>query len=957
MTALVRNGSVGLLVILGCTIFLANAGLLILQLLAGRYLSPFIGSSVETWTCVIAVFLSGIALGNAIGGRLADRSPKLQTLAGLMFLSAVLSLSLMGGAKLVASTGFDQVFGLTARIPVLTILFCLPPAFVLSALTPLTIKLAMPDVGKAGRIAGLVFALSTLGCLVGNYATGFWFMAEYSLDTISLGVAGCLALLGGGHFLLSMFLKPVPVTTSSQTPSPTVTPNLVEDPLGFRTDIRRAFALVFFCSFCGMSLELVATRVLAPVHGVSLFTWTGVIGVMLAGTALGNYVGGVLADRGAAAAKWRIALIFTAVFGIVLVPDLFRQVGLVWDPLKLKPYWEGSLPGAENLAPKPESVDPTLRYWLGTTPISFMTLRIMGIGVAWAAVGGAYLISRSKYGREINLFLISGIVGILFIPSVIQSIDGLLKLPTRDPITNEILRESWSNRLGLPVMVGIGFVVGGILGFALMYEKNSERRPLTPATILGRCLFLAGLGSSMALLLSGLFQRFHYGALFTGDLVNDILGWTFLLFFTPMFALGTISPQVIRIALKDSSEAGRTAGSIYAWSTVGAIVGTIATGYFLIGLFGTTKLLLLFGFLLTVAAVIIGRFWRESVMLYAMSIVGGGSFIGIFVSGFYDRVYLAESKYYAIYMKTDVREVVEEGQLKEIKTREFFLDALLHSALRVDDPTWLHYKHEEVQGEIIRSYRDPNRSTSVLIIGGGGYTLPRWLDILFPDVKVDVVEIDPKVTEMAFKHLHEIDIRQTRIQAHHLDGRQFIREKAPPGHFHLVLQDAVNDLSVPTHLMTREYNQAIKRTLTPDGAYLLTIIESIEDGLLWRSAVKTLQQDFKYVELLYSQPFGYNWTGRDVYVIYASDTPFDLEKVTTEARKQVPNRNPPLEGGLPKVWTHQLDRATFDKLLNKKEAPILTDQYAPVDNIMMEIFRNKNKYTIPVTLPPQPSEK
>src|ERR1700721_1424670 len=58
-----------------------------------------------------------------------------------------------------------------------------------------------------------------------------------------------------------------------------------------------AFVIVFLASFGGMTLELTASRVLAEFLGVSLFTWTGIIGVMLAGTALGNITGGLIADR------------------------------------------------------------------------------------------------------------------------------------------------------------------------------------------------------------------------------------------------------------------------------------------------------------------------------------------------------------------------------------------------------------------------------------------------------------------------------------------------------------------------------------------------------------------------------------------------------------------------------------------------------------------------------------
>ncbi|MGL4554247.1 MAG: fused MFS/spermidine synthase, partial [Gemmataceae bacterium] len=58
----------------GLTVFFANAALLVLQLVAGRLLAPFIGVALETWTAIIGVFLAGISLGNAAGGRLAAKA-------------------------------------------------------------------------------------------------------------------------------------------------------------------------------------------------------------------------------------------------------------------------------------------------------------------------------------------------------------------------------------------------------------------------------------------------------------------------------------------------------------------------------------------------------------------------------------------------------------------------------------------------------------------------------------------------------------------------------------------------------------------------------------------------------------------------------------------------------------------------------------------------------------------
>src|SRR5215472_13396527 len=79
---------IGRLVGIGAVVFLANAALLVLQLVAGRLLAPFIGSDLYSWTSIIGVFLTGIALGNAYGGKLADRFPSPRMLAFVLLAGA-----------------------------------------------------------------------------------------------------------------------------------------------------------------------------------------------------------------------------------------------------------------------------------------------------------------------------------------------------------------------------------------------------------------------------------------------------------------------------------------------------------------------------------------------------------------------------------------------------------------------------------------------------------------------------------------------------------------------------------------------------------------------------------------------------------------------------------------------------------------------------------------------------
>lgn len=894
--AVSRTVPIGLLVGLGAVVFLANAGLLVLQLLAGRFLAPFIGSSVETWTCVIGVFLSGIALGNQFGGRIADRSASTRTLGLLLLFGAISSLSFIFWWIVCQNSSFDRTFPLAPRIPILAILFCLPPAFVLSLLTPLTIKLMLPDVSQAGRIAGLVFALGTLGCLLGNYVTGFWLLAEYTLYSVTIGVAICLAAIALPMFAINYRLPSEP-TTAVERPKQVAAKG---DPMGFQRNIRKAFFVVFLASFCGMSLELAGFRVLAPVLGVSLYTWTGIIGVMLAGTACGNYLGGILADRGPREAIKRIAILIATAIGFAAAPALVRTL--------------------------------SLSEWPSEGSTSAWICRAAGTIVAFTLVLLAIRTSDSRRGKIINLFAIGAVIGFALAHPVIRSLGSIVNVENIEARFANI-NASLHFDFGSLVIHLIGAAIGGAISLGVGYDPPKQDKPVSETPVLSVCLFCAALFTGLVVMMSMFFQNEKVGIYdhLTGeDIVWNVLTWTFILFFLPMFCLGTISPQVIRLSISDTAHAGRISGTIYAWSTVGAIVGTFVTGYFLIDWFGMARVLFILSLVLMGMAFALGKLWKNTPMLFVGSMVFFASVVGLAVIGAWTGGYTMESKYYAIKVRS--YEIEEDGEV--IVQKALDLDHLTHSFMRPSDPTWLGYQHEEVQGELTR-YARSKGPTDVLIIGGGGYTFPRWLEIKMPDVGVEVVEIDPAVTEVAHR---EMDLsRNTKIKTHNMDGRQFIRERARKDHYQLVIQDAVNDLSVPYHLMTKEYNDAVKKTLAPDGAYLLTLIDSIEDGELWRAAVHTMRKSFKHVILL--DPTGFTSPkSRTVFIVCGSEQPLDLAEIRAVAEESYLR-----QGHVRRAFTHQLKPEMLDHYLAGKREIVLTDQYAPVDNLMSGIFRENAK--------------
>src|SRR5688572_25956768 len=122
------------LVGVGAVVFLANAALLVLQLVASRLLAPFIGSDLYTWTSIIGVFLTGIALGNAYGGKLADRYPHPRTLVALLAAGALAAMWMALFPMILAASGIHKSIPLGPRIPLLTGILCLPAGFVLSLL-------------------------------------------------------------------------------------------------------------------------------------------------------------------------------------------------------------------------------------------------------------------------------------------------------------------------------------------------------------------------------------------------------------------------------------------------------------------------------------------------------------------------------------------------------------------------------------------------------------------------------------------------------------------------------------------------------------------------------------------------------------------------------------------------------------------------------------------------------
>ncbi len=196
--------------ILSLAVFASAFGAMVLEIVAGRLLAPYVGMSLYSWTAIIAVVLAGLSIGHWIGGLIADRSPRTQqaglslsfTLAALSAVAALWLIRVLGGPVLLS--------GLTAvpAILVLTGATFLLPSLAAGVIAPLATKMALDRATaletSTGHVLGRMFALGAVGSILGTVSAGFFFIAllgsTWSVLMIAGGFVLCAILcgLGGG---------------------------------------------------------------------------------------------------------------------------------------------------------------------------------------------------------------------------------------------------------------------------------------------------------------------------------------------------------------------------------------------------------------------------------------------------------------------------------------------------------------------------------------------------------------------------------------------------------------------------------------------------------------------------------------------------------------------------------------------------------------------------------------
>jgi spermidine synthase len=207
-----------------------------------------------------------------------------------------------------------------------------------------------------------------------------------------------------------------------------------------------------------------------------------------------------------------------------------------------------------------------------------------------------------------------------------------------------------------------------------------------------------------------------------------------------------------------------------------------------------------------------------------------------------------------------------------------------------------------------------NRPRRVLMIGLAGGAMVRFLQEYFPDVNVDVVEIDPDVVAVAERYFGVQNAIHHRI--HIGDGRVFVKQTRE--RYDWVILDGFHADTVPHHLTTVEFMEEVKGLLQPQGVVTANIAR-LGPGILYRSMIRTLAQVFPQVYL-----FPVPNRGNIVTVATLSDKRRSGESIAKDIGQLKARTNRALD----------LLEARGSLLEEKPvvvDAPVLTDDYAPVD--------------------------
>ncbi|MCM0675000.1 fused MFS/spermidine synthase [Micromonospora phytophila] len=450
----------------------------------------------------------------------------------------------------------------------------------------------------------------------------------------------------------------------------------------------------------------------------------------------------------------------------------------------------------------------------------------------------------------------------------------------------------------------IGIALAAIAYGAWSGGWLADRRD--PRTLLAPALVLAGIATAVTLPVVR-----YAGEVLRGGAASAILLLVALAVFVPAALLAAVTPLVVKLQLADLRRTGQVVGRLSGIGTLGGITATLATGFVLVAALPSTVILLALAVALGLTGLALGVWLRRQdraelpgparakAALAVLGLVGAG------LTTVAPNPCDVETAYHCARV---------EGDAGRVSGRTLLLNSAQHSYVDLDDPTHLEYAYTKWIGAVADVIAPPGRRLDALHLGGGGFTVPRYLTATRPGTDNVVFEIDGGLVELSERSL---GVRQgPDLRAVVGDARMLVAGEAADSR-DLVVGDAFGHLVVPWHLSTREMAAEVRRVTRPGGVYVQNVIDYPPLRFI-RSELATVAAEFRHVALI-APPAALAGEQGANFLIVASDAPLPLDAV---------------RGRLAEVGQGVSMLAGADLTGFVGEALVLTDDFAPVDQLL-----------------------
>jgi spermidine synthase len=393
-----------------------------------------------------------------------------------------------------------------------------------------------------------------------------------------------------------------------------------------------------------------------------------------------------------------------------------------------------------------------------------------------------------------------------------------------------------------------------------------------------------------------------------------------VLFLPPSVGMGIVSPFAIRLATPSVTSVGKISGTLYALSTLGSIAGTVVTTFVLVPLIGLSAILKGLGLVLLATSLLtlpLRKHGQTVAGLTGLSLVTAACVLWPS-----PRLSLRRGESVVLDVDTPYHHIsVVDNRLHE--SRELRFDRYVESAITTRPPYptlsgYTNYFHLAflAQPRIERS----------LFIGAGGGVGPRSFHMHDPTMLIDVVDIDPKVLQVAREHFYlENDDNISTIAQ---DGRMFVR--TTEHEYDCVILDAFTiGGRIPFHLVTRQFFQLCHDRMSDDGVFVMNINSAIQGPLahIFLSMYHTLQSVFPHTYAFVLGQGGSQYASTNVILVSSKGGEVSPQQWRDRARRYQSRSyiEPPM-----------IQRMVEDLLTDVPDvsrAPVFTDDYAPIETM------------------------